>query len=333
MFINAQIIGRDERRTRNPDVKRGDKSFVMSRSELVGFSDNPTKWLAGAYAFEESKAMDFGSLLDCLLTQPDSLESKFVVSPDIYPVFDKKGVPTGETKPWNNNANFCKDFNSDHEARGLTVVSQKMYADARKAEASMKSNEAIADLIECSAKQVLIVADWKDDATGLVIPFASLLDLVPPASHAEWGKTLADIKTARDGNPAKWARVCDDSGYDIQAAIYMDIHFAATGEDRTDFVHVIQENTFPFHVVTPPPALSVEFLQWGRSKYTRALSLYCKCLANEVWPGYDAIGIQYGNTQIIGPEDCWNYRKCAGMTEFKMPEPARVTEPSFDILP
>ena len=103
-----------------------------------------------------------------------------------------------------------------------------MYQEAQQAFKALHENRPIASLIECSAKQVLIVADWHDDDTGLTVPFASLLDLVPHVSSPTWGKHLVDIKTARNGNPANWSRVVDDSGYDVQAALYMDIHHAAT---------------------------------------------------------------------------------------------------------
>jgi hypothetical protein len=332
MWINAQIIGTNERRERNPDTKRGDKNFVMSRTELVDFAPCPAKWILSEHSQETTAAMDFGSLLDCLSTTPEKLWDKFAIQPATYPAEGKKGEPPTDKK-WNNNATFCKEWNAQAESEGKTVISQRMFDEAQLAFNSLKSNESIASLIDDSARQVLIVADWKDRETGLIIPFAALLDLVPPPDHPIWGKALADIKTARNGNPAHWARVCDDSGYDVQAAIYFDIYKAARpNEDRTDFVHIVQENTFPFHVVSPPPALSCEFLDWGRVKYKSALRLYCQCLATGIWPSYAQVGIPFGNTQIIAPDSLWSYKNCVGMPEFKMPEQKQPTA-SIDVLP
>jgi hypothetical protein len=333
MWTNAKILGADRKRGEHGQFKRGDKQFVMSRTELVDFAPCPAKWLASEHSQETSDAMDFGSLLDCLSTTPEKLWDKFAIQPATYPAEGKKGEPPTDKK-WNNNATFCKEWIAKAESEGKTVISQKMFDEAQLAFNSLKANEAIASLINDSARQVLIVADWKDEATGLTVPFAALLDLVPPSDHPTWGKCLADIKTARNGNPASWARVCDDSGYDVQAAIYFDIYKAARpNEDRTDFVHIVQENTFPFHVVSPPPAFSSEFLDWGRLKYKNALRKYCQCLATGIWPSYEQVGIPFGNTQLIEPSDLWNYKKGVGFAEFKMPQDKPPTTESYDVQP
>ena len=135
------------------------------------------------------------------------------------------------------------------------------------AESSVKAIQSDADvseLIKVSRKQVFVIGFWEDPATKLEIPVRILLDLVPPADHPTMGKWLADFKTARSGDPAAWARVVDDSGYDVQAALYSDIYTAATKEDRTDWVFAVQENVAPFHVVKPLMSITEEFLAWGR---------------------------------------------------------------------
>ena len=324
MWTNAKIIGHSQKRGEAGQV-RGHKDFCMSRTQLNAFAECPAKWLAGEEVKEETKAMSFGSVLDCLTTTPDAFLRRFAVAPENYPVVNAKGVETGERKPWNLNSNWCKEWKAEKEAAGLSVVTKELFLDAQMAFTALHNDRPIASLIECSQKQVLIVADWQDEDTGLSIPFAGLIDLLPHISSPTWGKTIADIKTARNGNPATWNRVVDDSGYDIQAALYMDIYIAATGEDRTDFVHVVQENTFPFHVVSPAPALSEEFLKWGRTKYKHALQLYCHCLKTGVWPSYEPVGIPFASTQLISPDELWNYRKCAGMKEFIMPADPQPT--------
>lgn len=338
-WINAKIIGANQKRGEAGQV-RGHKDFVMSRTELVAFALNPAKWHDGVAVREETKAMTFGSVLDCLATTPEELLARFAITPETYPATPKKKGDPVEMKEWTSRANFCKEWEADKKAEGFTVVSADMLVDAKKAHTALHEHRPIASLIECSEKQVLIVADWQDDDTGLTIPFCGLLDLVPNHSSPTWGKCLADIKTARNGNPAKWAGVCDDSGYDVQAAIYFDLYMAARpDEDRTGFVHIVQENTFPFHVVNPPPYLSEEFMQWGRAKYRKAMRFYCQCLKSNIWPSYATAGLTYGGVQIIGPEDVWNYRKCAGMTELRMPEPPpeeseeSYSERTGDVIP
>ena len=83
-FLNAKIIGANQKRGNAEQPKRGEKSFVMSRTELVAFAENPAKWIAGGETREETKAMTFGSILDCLTTTPDAFLKRFIVAPDTY---------------------------------------------------------------------------------------------------------------------------------------------------------------------------------------------------------------------------------------------------------
>jgi len=316
---------------------RGSAEYVMSRSRLVEFcladDANPAKWVKSKDSFESTNAMEFGSLLDCLLTAPERFGKKYVVRPLEYPVVDKKGVETGDMKPWSGNSTWCKEW-LESVPKGVTAISHATLGRAQDAVRQIESHPWAVELIQCSKKQVLIVADWHDDATGITVPFAALLDLIPDASNPAWGKTLADIKTARNGNPEGWARVVNDSGYDVQSAIYMDLYRAAVpNEDRADFVHLVIENTEPFDIVCPPPCLSSEFLEWGRAKYRRALAIYCQCLKTGVWPSYPARGIQFGKTQIIGPDELFKYRQCTGSAEFIEPQQEQSTNENNEIIP
>ena len=316
-WINAKVIGCDisyETYSRQ-ETKRGDKDFSMSRGELVEFATCPKRWLDG---YGESKDSDttstiWGSLIDCLVTSKESFEHRFAVSPETY-----SDAKTGEPKPWTGAANFCKAWKKEQGDK--TIIKSETMESAEKAVAALRENPLISELFSVSKKQVMVAGFWLDEATGLEIPIRVLIDLMPPKDHAIFGKWICDFKTARDGNPSKWPREIDDHSYDVQAALITDLWIAATGEDRTDFVHIVQENVFPFHVVSPPPALSSEFLEWGRMKYKSALRRYCQCLSTGVCPSYVQVGIPFGKTQIIAPDGLWNYRQGVGMAEFKMPE-------------
>ena len=57
--------------------------------------------------------------------------------------------------------------------------------------------------------------------------------------------------------------------YDAQAALYLDVWEVATGEDRQDFKHIVQESYAPYQ--TQLRLISAEFLEIGRMKYQKAL--------------------------------------------------------------
>jgi len=337
MITKAKVIGSnvsyETYSAQDPEIKRGHPQFSMSRGELVNCAVNPARWLAGFKLDDESTpSTTWGQLIDCLLTSPVKFSENFAVTPETYP--DKK---TGEQKPWTFAANFCKEWREDH--RGKTIIKADAMLDAAAAVKAIEANSMVKELFAVSKKQVLVIGFWEDEATGIQVPIRGLLDLVPPNDHAIFGKWLGDFKTARNGNPATWDRVISDSAYDLQAALYMDLFTAATNEDRVDFVHVVQENVFPFHVVSPLPAMSAEFLSWGRTKYRAALALYCQCLSTGVWPSFAPVGMQFGATQIIGPENVWSYKSMAGAAEFRPPvereeqDTKPATEIPFDNIP
>lgn len=326
MFTKIKIIksGATYEEYHRQDAKRGDRDYSMSRSELVDLALCPAKWIASAPGGDsDTPATKWGSMLDCLLTSKENFEAHYVLRPDTYP--DTK---TGEQKKWTMASNWCKAW--AEERKGREMVSSDERVELAMAVKAIEASGAAGELIAASRKQVLIVGFWTDKATGIEIPIRGLLDLVPPKDHPEFGKWIGDFKTARNGNPATWARTVADSDYDVQAALYMDLYTAATGEDRTDFVHVVQENVRPYHVVSPLPALTSEFLEWGRLKYRAALAKYARCLATGVWPSYAPAGRVYGHTQWIEPSDVWAYKQTAGGANLgamaRSPEPPSESE-------
>ena len=334
---NCKIIGDgiSYSRSREGQCERGNPGYVMSRSELMTFAENPAKWLAGYGKDDDgTKATDWGSLVDCLMTNPADFQNQFSLRPAEYPERDKKGNETGTMKPWNANSTWCKEWLANEKR---IVISSETMDEAQKAVKTFAGTEDAAELYRVSQKQVMVVGQWKDRATGLIVPLVGLIDLVPPTSHPAFGKCLGDGKTGRNGNPAGWARVIDDNGYDVQGALYLDLYTAATGEDRTDFIHVIQENTPPYHVVTPLPAMSTEFLAWGRAKYQSALAKYCQCLKTGIWPSYEPAGQVIFGLQYIDPKEVWNYRKTAGMAgkmeEYQPQHPPTDEEIKSGIIP
>ena len=308
MFKNCKVIGDgiSYEEYHRQTAKRGDNDYFMSRSELIEFSVCPAKWILGPHGDDSSKSTEWGSLIDCLLTQRDKFDSLFAVRPETYP--DKK---TSEPKPFNMNSTWCKEWVESQ--KGKIVIKPEIILEAESSVKAIQSDADVSELIKVSRKQVFVIGFWEDPATKLEIPVRILLDLVPPADHPTMGKWLADFKTARSGDPAAWARVVDDSGYDVQAALYSDIYTAATKEDRTDWVFAVQENVAPFHVVKPLMSITEEFLAWGRVKYQSALTFYCQCLAKNEWPSYsfDKNKLMFGLNKIE-PQDLWTYKKTAG---------------------
>lgn len=261
--------------------KRGSPKFLMSRSELMRFNKNPWKWFKGAKQ-EVTNEMDWGSLLDCMVTTPHLLKELFDIYPETYPSSDKKPEP----KPWNLNSNYCKAWRDERLAKGVTPIYMDVYEGARQACARLMEDPHISRLIEVSQRQVMLNVEYRDKETGIVVPFKCLLDLMPSDNDEEYGRFLADIKTTGDASPWKWERTIFDQSYHIQAACYIDALNAARGDDHySGFLHAICEQDEPYAV--GKRILSDEWLEEGRKVYQTALKRYCQCLSTGTWAGYD----------------------------------------------
>jgi hypothetical protein len=259
-----------------PTGKRGERNYVISRGQLVEFAKNPLRWRLGYKDDSETKATGWGSLIDCLLLQPDQFEKRYAVCPKTYPGKD------GE-KEWNWNANHCKEW---REAQtGKEVVKLDTHDQACEAVEFMLADEQVKRLVKQSKHQVLVTAVYKDKETGIEVPIKTLLDLVPDLD-GEFPKSLFDIKTSMSAHPRAWTKHVHEYGLHVQGALYTDCYTVATGEDRQDFRHIIQESFWPWVFVKR--YLSSEFLTIGRFKYLNALKQYCRCLDEDCWPNYES---------------------------------------------
>lgn len=247
----------------------------ISSSGLRNFATCPARFKAG-YVPPDTDAKEWGSLVDCLLLTPQQFDTRYSVKPDIYT--NEKG----EKKPWNGNANVCREWVA--EQIGKEIVARDKVTDAKKAIKALMQDATILSFIEESDKQVWIAAEWHDDTTGLTVPIKALLDLVPRL-ESEFAKCAGDVKTTRNAGLIPWQRWLYQAGYHVQAAWNLDLLTAVNGEDRNTFCFILSESFSPWQ--TSKRILSQDFLELGRAAYKRMISNYCRCLKADRWPGYD----------------------------------------------
>lgn len=293
-LTNGKVLGpnTDPEAYHHTKGERGKPDFVMSRGELLEFDRCPRRWLNG-YESEETKATEWGTLIDALSLDGDRFDAKFAITPETYP--DTK---TGEPKPWNWNANFCKEWREDQSPK--QVVKFETHQQAQNATKFLFGDPQIRELIKNSDHQVMVTAEYQDADTGIIVPIKTLLDLVPDSQHPDYGKCLADLKTCNSAACYPWTKSVFEHGYHVQAAMYLDAYTTATGEDRTDWLHVLQESFPPWQV--GKRLLSSEFVELGRLKYITALKRYCQCLKSNDWPGYESGPNLFNGWLIVQPE-------------------------------
>lgn len=256
------------------DCERGDPEYVMSRSALAEFSRCPHRWLMG-YKDGATDSTDWGVLIDCLaLDHPDAFKARFAVQPDTYLNEDN------EEKPWNNNAKVCRAWKNAQADHGRQIVKPEAVTAAQNAIKFLLHDEQIRALLQHSRHQVMLTGEYHDEPTGLVIPLKALVDIAPIDKGF-----LVDLKTCESANARSWAKSIYNYWYDAQAALYLDLWNTATGENRKEFRHILQESYAPWE--TAKRIVSSELLSVGRSKYLGALQRYAQCLKSGHWEGYD----------------------------------------------
>lgn len=284
-------------------VPRGNPAYVMSRSSLMEFARCPHKWIQTPER-DSSKALDWGSLVDCLLFTPDAFGEQFALKPETYT--NEKG----EVKDWNGSSNTCKQWLRDNSH--LTAISSLQLTDAREAVKRLKADKKVSALLMQSAFQVMITGEYHDYETGLKIPCKVLID-IKPDSRSQFRNMLADLKTANDATAQRWARKVNDFDYEAQAAMELDMHNAESGQMREEFLHVVQESEPPYEIGRR--SLSQDFLEIGRHKYLSALHLYAWCLKNNQWPGYDDTTNEFEDGWRLTQPEPWMMKD----TPFAMP--------------
>lgn len=325
-FINAENLGAgisyELYSTQPKGCQRGDLTYIMSRGELMDFYACPMRWLNSPVE-EPTNALKYGSLLDMLALTPEKFGDIYAVAPETY-TSDK-----GEEKPWNMNANFCKDWVAKRS--DMIVVKNQDVEEAKTAVKRLLEDERISAFMACSQKQVMVRADFKDEATGFSIPVHVLTDLVPDPKHPLYGKSLGDFKTSKDAAPSRWAREVGNYSYHVQAALNLDLHIAAAPDvERIEFRHLIQESSAPFQ--TGRRILSEEFIQLGRAKYLAALKLYAQCLRHNFWPDFET-GNKVMNGWSLTEPSAWEVSQ-SFESEVNFPsKPATKNPEPADLIP
>jgi hypothetical protein len=270
----------------------------MSRGELTEFFRNPHRWRAGYRDGEPTESKEWGSLIDTLLLDPVRFSDKYAVAPETYMADGKKKGDPQVEKPWNWNATVCKEWRELQGNKQVIKSDEKESADM--AVKLIQEDPIVSELLLCSERQVMVTAEYEDE-TGITVPLRVLIDLVPHKDYDSFAQCLVDLKTCATAEPSAWRRAVAQHNYHVQAPLYLDLYNAATGENRTEFRHIIQESFPPYEVGRR--ILSSEFITLGREKYQSALALYCQCLKYDNWPTYEEME-QYSinGWGIVDPE-------------------------------
>ncbi len=329
MIQNAEIVGSDisPERYNVETEQRGSKSLTVRAHILSEILRNAQRWVKG-YESPESKAKKFGSVLDCLLLTPTQWPKRYAVVPSDAPKKPTKAQINAK-KPSPESVASIEWWDDFAAANPGEIVPQELNASVHSAINRLREDDMIRELLGSSLHSVMITAEWIDTQTGLTIPLKALLDIAPRADHSVFGGSLWDLKTTQNASPYSFSKDAQKYGYAIQAAFYLDLWNAATGEQRSDFGHVVVENYHPYEFRTPPPLLSQRFLGHGKLLYQRALAIYCKGVSTGEWPSYDKPN---GDWPITDCDD-WFLSAETVYDDIEEPEESVPEEQPMDVIP
>lgn len=205
---------------------------------------------------EETDAMRVGTLAHAMILEGKDLRDLYAIKPA------GMSFATNEGKAW-------------RAAQTLPILRE---GDAnsipRMAQAIVCNDYAAAVLRGCTLRETPVFA------TVLEVECKALLDVAGIKVGGQW--LIADLKTCQDSTPRAFAKTVENMHYDLQAAWYCDVLWAAKGlSESPDWNWIAIEKTAPFvnHVYS-----AEHWMDSGRDKLDRVLAAYKECMASGVWP-------------------------------------------------
>ncbi len=233
------------------------------------------RWLDTRDQQPQSEAMLLGSLLDCLLLEPDAFAFRYVVIPADAPTrparaladYKRPSLETVQACAW------WEDF--DSALAGRRAITAAQHERAQGMAASMRSRKDFATILESGTKAVIV-----GDLCGLRCKCE--IDIFILAS-----RRIYDVKKCPDAsNSAKgFVKSILDYRLDIQAAFYLDLA-AVAGYAREEFTFLVSEDEPPHFTNAITLHRDEPRIEYSRRQYKMALQTLAKHIAGNHWPSY-----------------------------------------------
>ena len=248
---------------------------AVSKSLICDFIADPGAWKASPPK-KQTAAMRGGSLFDCLLTEPETFESRYAVNP--FDSFRSKAA---------------QDWRDSAEENGLSVIAQDALEAAQAQIAAVYGHPDAARLINYSQKQVAF-----RHRTKHCFAAKGLIDLLPE----DPSDGIVDIKTCEPSaleSRRNLARHIADWQYHIQAGCYTEGYSFASGEERIRFRFIFVTSKPPYRVAVVE--LPFRAVMLGADQYRAGVNRFAECLEANKWPS-----IWDGEVEVDLPEYTYN---------------------------
>lgn len=225
----------------------------LSYSSLKEFAKSPRHYVD--YLRKEKKptpAMAFGSLVHCLLLQPNEFEKQFFLMPSI----DRR------TKEGKAAYEDCMKA-----SEGKELVTEDQYNEADNLVNKVISESHIANAIQGCNK---FEKEWRTDINGL--PFRGFFD-------GEADDYILEIKTTTDASPKTIINDFYNRQYHIQAGLYTHI-------SSKPIKYLIIETASPYNVMLAD--VDTAFTDFGLKQAVEQIERFKTCMENNMFDmGYE----------------------------------------------
>lgn len=240
---------------------------ALSASKLKKFISGTPRDFWYAYEWPDrmpvmpTEAMRQGSLLDCMITEPERFDSKYAVAP----VCDRRTKAGKEL--WD------KCFKAA-ASKGAELVNKPMYDTAEAIKQSLCSDPLVHEYLQGSGQ---VPHYWHDEVHDTEMRY------LPDIEDPEEG-LLVDLKKARSADPRHFKSQSYNLCYDIQVAHYAEGYRDKYGEYPRKIVLLAYEWNFPYN--TSINVISDSLLELGRQRRDRAIEGIKECRGTNEWPSW-----------------------------------------------
>ena len=187
----------------------------ISHSMLETFMKSPSlfegRYVTGGIKHDETPAMRRGSLVHCLVLEPETFGDQY----RIIECADRR------SKKW-------KDGRFEAEEQGFIAVTEPEWLESEIISRRVLNHPLTSRILEaCNPSLREHSVRWEVEGTKK----KARIDLYCPHVEQLGGPVIIDLKTAADPSPYKFKWAARDFGYDRQAAWYCDAACAAWGVD------------------------------------------------------------------------------------------------------
>lgn len=251
-------------------LMRGDS--WLSYSSLSSFKSSPKDFIDYKLGKkEQTDAMIYGSMVHCLVLEPDDFDKRYFVLDDetiCSQIGGAKPRATTKYKDWKEN--------EMQNAGGKVLVELDEFKHAQVISLHVRSNAASNKVLKMAQEREKPI-EWE----YLNFKFKGFID-----GHGE--KAIFDLKTCADASPKKFQRDLVNFGYYLQAAMYL----YGTRENKPYYIIAVdKKGGISVH------QLHEQLIEQGLAEYAFLLEKFNECILTEsfhkshdFWSGrYDGI--------------------------------------------